>query len=121
MIGFLKSLFGFGAESVGPQEAVRRINQGAVMMDVREAGEFASGHAPDARLLPLSRIRAEGVAAVAALGLPDAAQVLLICRSGMRSRLAQSTLSADATRRYVNVAGGMSAWEASGLPIVCKR
>jgi len=119
VIGFLKSLFGRGGESIGPQEAVRRMNGGAVLVDVREAGEFASGHARDARHLPLGRIRAGGVAAIDALGLAgDVEEVLLICHSGMRSRLAQAALSRDTKRRYVNVAGGMSAWAAGGLPVV---
>jgi rhodanese-related sulfurtransferase len=69
-------------------------------------------------LLPLGLIRANGSAAVDGLGLPEnAAEVLLICHSGMRSRMAQGILSADTRRRYVNVSGGMSAWAAQGLPV----
>lgn len=121
MIGLLKSLFGGAGTSVGPQEAEGRINRGAVLVDVREPGEYAAGHAPIALHLPLSRLRSEGVAAIDALRLPaDASEVLLVCQSGMRSRIAQGLLSKDARRRYVNVSGGMSAWIAAGLPVTRK-
>ena len=122
MIGWLKGLFGAGGEDIGPQEAVRRINQGAVLVDVREPGEFAGGHAPGAVPLPLGRIRAQGAAAIDALGLvADTPEILLVCHSGMRSRAARAALASDTRRRYVNVSGGMAAWAAAGLPLVNGR
>lgn len=119
MIALLKALFGLGGPHVGPREAVQSLNRGAAMVDVREPGEFAAGHAEGAIHLPLGRIRACGVEAIEALGLPaGTSEILLVCRSGMRSRLAQGALSKDPRRRYVNVDGGMAAWAASGLPVV---
>ena len=118
MIGWLKTLLGAGGEDVGPQEAVRRMNQGAVLVDVREPGEFAGGHALGALPLPLGRIRSQGPASLDSLGLPaDTREVLLVCHSGMRSRAARAMLAADTRRRYVNVSGGMAAWTAAGLPL----
>lgn len=117
MIALFKTMLGFGGEGIGPREAVRRINAGAVLVDVREPGEFAAGHAAMARHVPLDRIRAGGATALQAAGVPvDAGEVLLVCRSGMRSRIAQGALAKDARRRYVNIDGGMAAWTASGLP-----
>ena len=122
MIGLLKTLFGRAGEQVGPQEAVRRLNAGAVLVDVREPGEYAAGHAPQALRLPLGRIRSEGIAAIDTLGMPEAAaEILLVCQSGMRSRIAQGALSGDPRRRYVNVGGGMAAWAASGLPTTRRK
>ena len=122
MIGWLKGLFGGGGEDIGPQEAVRRINQGALLVDVREPDEFSRGHAPGARPVPLGQIRSRGAAAIDALGLPaDALEILLVCHSGMRSRAARSALAADTRRRYVNVSGGMAAWAAAGLPLIHGR
>ncbi|TYT26399.1 rhodanese-like domain-containing protein [Luteimonas viscosa] len=119
MIAFLKALFGAGGPHVGPDEAVQVLNRGAAMLDVREPGEFAAGHADGAIHVPLGRIRARGVAAIDALALPEGtSEILLVCHSGMRSRLAQASLSKDPRRRYVNVDGGMAAWAASGLPVV---
>ena len=118
MIGFIKSLFGMVGEAIGPREAMQRMKHGAVLVDVREIGEYANGHAPAASHVPLGRIRNEGSAALDALQLaPGSGEVLLICQSGMRSRIAQNALSKGARRRYVNVEGGMAAWANSGLPV----
>lgn len=70
MIGLLKALLGMGGEQVGPREAVQRINLGAVLVDVREPGEFAAGHAADAVHLSLGRIRAQGAGALDACSVP---------------------------------------------------
>jgi rhodanese-related sulfurtransferase len=118
MMGWLKSLFAPASEQISAQEAVHRLNRGAVLIDVREPGEFAAGHAPQARHLPLGRIRSEGAAAVDALGIAAATgEVLLVCQSGMRSRMAQATLAKDTRRRYINISGGMNAWASLGLPV----
>ena len=118
MIATIAALLGLGGPQVPPSEAVQRLNRGAVLVDVREPGEFAAGHAPDAIHLPLGRVRAQGIAAIDALSLPGSVEeVLLICHSGMRSRIAQATLSKDTRRRYVNVRGGMASWADGGLPI----
>ncbi len=119
MIAVLKALFGFSGEQIGPQEAVRRMNAGAVLVDVRERNEFSSGHAVHAKHLPMAQARAGHAALFDSLKLPsDTCEVLLICQSGMRSRMAQGQLSGAATCRYVNVSGGMNAWLSAGLPII---
>ena len=47
MLGVLKKiLFGVRGARVSPQEAVAYVNGGAALVDVREKGEFARGHAP---------------------------------------------------------------------------
>jgi rhodanese-related sulfurtransferase len=82
---------------------------GTSLLDVREDDEWDAGHAPGATHVALGKLRADA--------LPVAAQVLCICRSGARSARAAEALRAagiDAT----NVAGGMSAWVAAGLPVV---
>ena len=84
--------------------------EGTVLLDVREGGEWAAGHAPGATHVPLA-----GVAAIA----PELAgkTVLTICRSGHRSGKAARVL-AGAGVAARNVAGGMQAWSAAGLPVV---
>lgn len=118
MIALLKTLFGLSGEQIGPKEAVRRMNAGAVLVDVREQSEFASGHAVHAKHLPLRQARAGHAALFDSLKLPsETSEVLLICQSGMRSRLAQGKLSGAVNCRYVNVSGGMNAWLSAGLPV----
>lgn len=81
---------------------------GAVLIDVREDDEWAQGHAPDAVHVPMSRISLEDI--------PEGRPVYCICRSGNRSgRVAEALLHAGVEAR--NVAGGMIAWEAAGLPV----
>ena len=98
---------------IGPAEALRRLQAGALLVDVRADHERALGMASGA--LGVVRDRLE-----AAPGdfLPDAdAEVLLICQSGRRSQLAAQALHAQGYRNLASVAGGTSAWESAGLPM----
>lgn len=84
-------------------------DEGHVLLDVRELHEWAAGHAPQAVHVPLSELHPDR--------LPTASTLMVICRSGGRSRKAVQALQ-KAGYQAVNVAGGMAAWEASGLPLV---
>ena len=98
---------------IGPDEALRRLQAGALLVDVRADHERALGMASGA--LGVVRDRLE-----AAPGdfLPDAdAEVLLICQSGRRSQLAAQALHAQGYRSLASVAGGTSAWESARLPM----
>lgn len=91
-------------------ELARRLDDGAVLVDVREVEEYVEAHVPGAQLVPLSQLR-ERLDEV-----PATAQVLLICRSGARSMQAAALL-AEAGHDTVNVAGGTMAWMAAGRGI----
>ncbi|GFH34569.1 rhodanese-like domain-containing protein [Streptomyces pacificus] len=89
---------------------------GAVLLDVREQPEWDDGHAPDAVHLPLSRL-------LAGRALPPGAAgrtLLVICRSGRRSREAAEVLARRGARA-ADVEGGMIAWAAAGHPVVGER
>jgi rhodanese-related sulfurtransferase len=81
------------------------------LLDVREDDEWAAGHAPGARHIPLGQLGAR-VAEV-----PQDELIYVVCRSGHRSGQAAQAL-AGAGWRAVNVAGGMQQWAAAGLPMV---
>lgn len=86
-----------------------RLEQGAVLVDVREPQETRAGRAPQAVLNPMQSF---DLAAV-----PQDTPLLVICHSGGRSQnvaLALLERGYDAT----NVAGGMLAWAAAGLPVI---
>ena len=87
--------------------------EGAILLDVREDDEWSAGHAPNAIHVPLSRLGDEY-----ADKLPQDQRVLCICKVGGRSAQATSALL-GAGYDIVNVAGGMKAWEAAGMPVVC--
>jgi rhodanese-related sulfurtransferase len=118
MLGMLKSLFGRRGAQVSPQEAVAHLNRGAALVDVREQGEFARGHVQGARNIPLGELRAGGAALLGARLPAGTREVVLVCQSGVRSRVAQAILSGDSTRTCLNLAGGMAAWQRHGLPTV---
>lgn len=88
----------------------------AVLLDVREPSEWQAGHAPCAVHLPLSAL-------AAGAGLPAEAQarpLVVICRSGNRSRRAVELLVARGAQA-VDVIGGMRDWAGAGLPVVDAR
>ncbi len=96
---------------VGPAEAARLAGEGAVLLDVRETNEWDAGHAPDATLLPMSRLQDEQHV------IPRDRKIVAVCRSGARSGRVTLALN-EAGYDAVNVAGGMKEWAASGLPVV---
>lgn len=70
--------------------AVEYLRNGALVIDVRSAGEFTAGHLPKAVNIPLSEIET-----VISRKVNDKNQVLLLhCQSGMRSSAAQKKLKA---------------------------
>jgi len=85
--------------------------EGALLLDVREDDEWASGHVPDALHLPMSRIRGD------VDRLPPDRLILYICHVGQRSAMVADALE-GAGYDAVNVAGGMQAWESAGLQVV---
>lgn len=112
--GLFRRLFGgeaaHAAEEVDVTAAHLLQQQGAQLIDVREPHEFASGHARGARNIPLGQLSGR-------LGEIKADRtVLLICRSGHRSRTAQGILRRHHITDTRNVRGGMIAWHAARLP-----
>lgn len=97
--------------AISPSEAQQRLEDGAVILDVREPDEWDSGHAPGAMWIPLGDLAARQDEVVADR------PIVVVCRSGGRSARATAALlqaGYDAT----NLAGGMQAWAAAGLCVV---
>jgi len=93
--------------NVSPREAEKLIAEGAHVLDVRTAEEFAQlGHVPSARLLPIHL-----VAAAPAIVPEDGRPIVVCCEHGIRSRQAAAFLVRAGVPGVVNMAGGMSAWE----------
>ena len=105
---------GAGVNGVNPVEATLLINrEDAHVVDVRETDEFANGHLPDARHIPLSKL-ADRVGEIEKFkGKP----VIVCCASGMRSSRACSQLKKLGFDNVHNLAGGIDAWVGAGYPI----
>jgi rhodanese-related sulfurtransferase len=100
-----------GVTEIDVQEAKRRQDAGAVLVDVREPNEWRDGHAKGARHIPLGELSRR------AGELPKDGEILLICRSGNRSRTAAQLLQRGGYERVVNVQGGTTAWIRQSLPL----
>lgn len=83
----------------------------AWLLDVREPFEWEAGHAPGAHHIPLGELGERQHE------FPEDQQLLIICRSGARSRRVTDALI-EANYPAANVAGGMSAWHAEGGPVL---
>lgn len=84
---------------------------GAYVLDVREPMEYEAGHIPGVTLIPMGQV-ADRLAE-----LPRRGPVYVVCGSGNRSRTVASRLAA-AGHDARSVAGGTSAWEESGRPLI---
>jgi len=97
---------------VTPAEARVRQGQGAVLLDVREDDERASV-AEGSSGVPLGLLTERAATLIPDLATP----VLLICGSGVRSRLAAATMLDLGYPDVASVAGGFVRWSAEGLPV----
>jgi rhodanese-related sulfurtransferase len=103
-----------GGQAVGPSDAVRLMNQGAVLLDVRTQAEFDSGHIIDARHLPQEQVAQAGET----FKRYKEKVVITCCESGMRSGAAARVLQTQGFSKVVNLRGGLQAWRAENLPLV---
>lgn len=108
-----KKLFGKAYDSVSATQAAALVDQGALLLDVREPHEWHAGRAPKARHIPLGQLAGR------VHELPAGRVVVTVCRSGGRSARAAGLLAANG-RQVANLAGGMQAWARADLPVITK-
>jgi rhodanese-related sulfurtransferase len=101
-------------ESVSAQEAKTLIDQGAVLIDIRDRAEYQREHIPNARSLPLTDIMA-GKTAEGAERQP----VIFHCQAGMRTaQNASALMKAASPAQALLMTGGINAWKSARLPTV---
>lgn len=103
----------FGMGTTPPhllQARMSRSDPGLAIVDVRTGMEFRRGHIPGAVSVPLHALPFR----LGALAGTRDREVVLICFSGHRSRLAGLLLRLAGFDRVTNLAGGMAAWRARG-------
>lgn len=94
-----------------PQQAAERLRGGAVqLIDVREPYEHEAGRIPGDRHVELGRL------AQAAESIDRGTPVIFYCRSGARSAMAAEAFAGAGFAAH-NLAGGLQAWVAAGLPL----
>lgn len=109
MFGWLSSLA--GVQNISPADARRRVDAGAVLVDVRETDEWRQSRIPGAVHMPLSSLDRR------AAELPKDRPVILYCLSGGRSTRAARRCSQLGIVVEGHVAGGIIAWGRAGLPL----
>lgn len=80
-----------------------------VVLDVREPREYHRGHIPEARLHPMVQMMQSGPQ------VPPETPIVLVCRTGRRSRRVAAKLAQDGYHNVSILQGGMLAWENAGL------
>jgi rhodanese-related sulfurtransferase len=96
---------------VSAEDGHRLVEDGALLLDVREADEWEAGHAPEAVWIPMGELQDR------VDELPRDTPIVAICRSGSRSHAVAAALI-GAGYDVVNLDGGMRAWAAEDYEIV---
>ena len=99
--------------AVSPQEAVRLMNQGAFVIDLRPQEAFASGHVAGARQMSGDQLLKAGET----LKKQKEKVVLVYDDSGSLGASAVRQLAAQGFTKAFNLRGGLSAWRAENLPV----
>jgi rhodanese-related sulfurtransferase len=101
-------------KDVGTLGATQLINrQNAVLIDVRDAKDYAAGHLPNAVNVPLSELPSRGSEFAKLLSRP----VIAYCERGQRSRAAGAPLAKLGFADIYQLTGGFRAWKDAGLPV----
>ena len=89
-------------QTISNEEAVKKEG---IILDVREAAEYAFGHIPGAKSIPMGELEAR-------MNELDKAQTIyVICRTGTRSDLAAQQLAKSGFTKVYNVLPGMTGYE----------
>jgi rhodanese-related sulfurtransferase len=105
-----------GVEQADTLKATRLYNDDALVLDVREDKEFAAGHIPKAKHIPLGQLAGR----IQELDKFKGKPILVTCRSGQRSASAGRMLKKAGFETVYNQAGGIIAWERANLPVTQK-
>ncbi|HYF18748.1 MAG TPA: rhodanese-like domain-containing protein [Ramlibacter sp.] len=102
------------AGGVSTAGAVQLINrEKAVVVDVREAEEFATGHIGGARNVPVNQLEQRLPEVVKNKALP----VLLVCPNGTRANRSLAIAKKLGYDKAQVLAGGLQAWKDANLPL----
>nr|WP_177224904.1 rhodanese-like domain-containing protein [Variovorax sp. 770b2] len=105
---------GSGGGTLTAQGAVQLINrERAVLVDVREPEEFATGHMIGAKNVPLNQLDEKLASTVKNKNVP----LLLVCATGARAQRAVAMAKKLGYEQAQAVAGGLKAWKDANLPV----
>jgi rhodanese-related sulfurtransferase len=107
-------LRGAGGASVNTLQATQLMNrENALVLDVRDAASYASGHILGARNVPLADLEKR----IGELDKFKARPVIVMCEVGNSSARAVRLLKSKGFAQALNLSGGFRAWLQGGLPV----
>ena len=99
------------SSEISVAQAYQKLQQGAFFLDVRSQAEWDQMHIAKSTLIPLDQLSSR-------LGEVSKEQdVVVICRSGVRSKEGMTILRNAGYTRAVCMTGGLIAWKAAGYPL----
>ena len=107
----LKGAAGGSLTAAGAVQLINR--EKAVVIDVCEANEFATGHVGGAKNIPLNQLEEKLPGLVKNKALP----LILVCQSGARSNRALGIAKKLGYEQAQSLAGGLGAWKTANLPV----
>lgn len=113
VLGFELRQRSTAASAVSPGEAVRLMNDGALMIDIRSANHFKDGHVSGARNIPGDQI-ADGAPLLDKI---REKVVITCCDTGVTSGAAARKLTRLGFKQVYNLRGGLNAWRGDNLPL----
>jgi rhodanese-related sulfurtransferase len=102
------------SNAVGPADAVRLANSGALLLDIRDGQEYEAGHIIEARSLPAAELGAKAETLKKYKEKP----VIVYCENGAASGAAARTLRDAGFNKVVTLRGGLQSWRQDNLPLV---
>ena len=110
----IMKLAGGGGQEIGTLEATRLMNQGGTLvLDVRDEKEFAAGHLPKARHIPLRELSGR----LGEIGKYKDKPVIVTCKGGTRGGMACRFLRRSGFNNVFHLKGGVVSWQQASLPL----
>ena len=103
-----------GTTHVTAADAVRLINKGALVIDVRKPEEFQAGHIVNARNVPLERVQKDEDT----ISKQKSKILLAVCADGSTAGRAAGHLRKTGYENAFSLKGGLAGWRADNLPLV---
>ncbi len=106
-----------GVSSVTPVEALQLINhQDAVVLDIRDGGDYKNGHIPQAQHIPANDVQNR----LNQLQKYKDKPIIVYCRTGMVSEGVCALLKQHGFAAVHSLSGGVGAWQSASLPLTRK-
>lgn len=103
-----------GLVNVDPIEAVKLINNDAIIIDLRSVDSFSKGHIVSAKNIPSDELEAK----MSSLESNKSTPIVAVCEAGITSTKAVNTLRTAGFESVYGLKGGMGGWSQAGLPVV---